>query len=171
MSLKKFVEEIPLPLELASTSDRACAIVAATMLDALLEKLLRKRLAGDKHDILFSSYGPLSTFAAKIDIALAVGVISLTEYSDLQRVRKIRNEFAHSLELISFSESPIKEHVAQINYSTLKITGKFNSHRDEFQSCIAILSGFLKGKVENIDAIALSKDMYEHLIEWKDKNE
>ena len=89
----------------------------------------------------------------------------------LHRVRKIRNEFAHSLELTSFSESPIKEFVAQINYSTFKIVGKFNSHRDEFQSCVAILSGFLKSKQEKIETIALSKDIYEHLLEWKDQNE
>jgi hypothetical protein len=46
--------------------------------------------------ILFEGYGPLSTLRSKIDIALALDVLSDALHQDAQTIRKIRNKFAHS---------------------------------------------------------------------------
>jgi hypothetical protein len=115
MARKKIEEEIP--KELMGLNDRACAIVCAATLEARLEELIRKRLVKGADDALFSGrYGPLSTLAAKVDAAFALGLIAKSEAEDLHRHRKIRNAFAHERHELSFARSPILDHVKQLHY-------------------------------------------------------
>ncbi|MGH7860101.1 MAG: hypothetical protein ACREQY_22470 [Candidatus Binatia bacterium] len=79
-------------------TDRGAAIVAASLLDDLLEQLLRRSMLPCASDDFFRGYGPLSSFSAKIDLARFLGLIGRGEYSELHRIRKIRNVFAHSLD-------------------------------------------------------------------------
>ena len=81
-------------------SDRACAVLGAAMLDALLESLFRRRLcksSSTKLDQLFDG-GALSSFAGKIRLAAALAWIEEDVRADLELIRKIRNDFAHSFE-------------------------------------------------------------------------
>jgi len=90
-------------------SDRGCVIVSADMLDSSLESLLRLSFRHDKKDHkitngLFLTYAPLSTFAAKINICYASELISNKMYSSLNTIRKMRNRFAHSRQVIDFQD-------------------------------------------------------------------
>jgi len=135
--------------EVVGQSDRACAIVSGSMLEAQLEQLLRKSMIEKPPNELFSTYGPLSTFAAKIDISTAMGLISKSERSDLHRIRKIRNIFAHSLEEgLEFRSSAIHEEIKSLNYCRSKITGLKTSIRVDFESSVAVLVGFLESRTE-----------------------
>ena len=75
-------------------SDRACVILGGVFLDAMLKHLLECRLLAFQGDLL-ESMGPLSTFSARIKVARALGWISEDARSDLDRIRGIRNDFAH----------------------------------------------------------------------------
>ena len=131
--------------EVVGQSDRACAIVSGAMLEAQLEKLLLKNLIEKPPNELFSTYGPLSTFAAKIDMATAMGLISKSERSDLHRIRKIRNIFAHSLdEGLGFKTSSIQDEIKGLNYCRSRITGLKTIIRVDFESSVAVLIGFLE---------------------------
>ena len=44
---------------------------------------------------LFGAYGPISSFAAKIDMAYALGITADEVNLELNKIRKIRNLFAH----------------------------------------------------------------------------
>src|SRR5258705_12628168 len=89
-------------------TDRGFAIVGATLLDSLLEILLRKRMVPSLPNEIFSAYGPLGSLSAKIDVSYSLGFISKGEHSELHRIRRIRNEFAHSLDAsLSFSSQPV----------------------------------------------------------------
>src|SRR5881398_134541 len=75
------------------------ALVAAAVLeDELLLALLTKMRPLNKalYDRLFEGYGPLRSFAAKIDLSYALKIVNRQQYDDLNTVRKIRNQFAHS---------------------------------------------------------------------------
>lgn len=137
-----------LPAELQSSSDRACAIVGAGILDALLEQLLKRSFVIGSSDRLFDSFGPLDTFAGKIDLARALGLIPATEADDLHRIRKIRNEFAHSLEHMAFASAPVRDHVAAFNFRSSRFIAREFSVRQEFSDCVAMLSGLLKGRID-----------------------
>ena len=84
---------------LQSESDRGAVLVTASMLDDILKQLLLARLLdGDHSKKLFAGpNAPLGTFSSRIIAARAVGVISEQWKKELNLLRKIRNDFAHSV--------------------------------------------------------------------------
>jgi len=85
--------------ELNGESDRAVVIVGA----AWVEEALSDSIAGFLQDHnesrkrLLSGNGPLATFSSKIDLSRLLGIVSDHIWSDLHRIREIRNEFAHRI--------------------------------------------------------------------------
>lgn len=91
-------------------SDRAAAILGSSFVEAMLEDLLKVYLVDDKAvSELFKGDRPLATFSAKINIAFAVGLLPPNVRTDLDKIRKIRNHFAHHPEETNFSASPARD--------------------------------------------------------------
>jgi mannitol operon repressor len=90
-------------------SDRGAVLVASALLDEILETLLRGAMSNEPHikkrciDPLFGPEAALATFASKMKIARAFGILADWMYEDLEIIRKIRNEFAHSHSSADFS--------------------------------------------------------------------
>lgn len=101
-------------------TDRGAALVGAAMLDARLERILSLCLIDNKakKDLLCGSSAPLGTFSAKINICSALGFITQKEYEEINLIRKIRNEFAHQLDEITFSQKPICDYCLQLKADT-----------------------------------------------------
>lgn len=91
-------------------TDRGRALVAASLIEEMLEEILRAfLLEGVATKNLFdSSNAPLSTLSAKTSASRALGLISTEEFRDIELVRKIRNEFAHSV-LCSFDNQNVRD--------------------------------------------------------------
>jgi DNA-binding MltR family transcriptional regulator len=78
--------------------DRSVGIVAASLLDVLLEEMIRTFYVKDRNVAdLFKNDHLLMTFYSKINVAYYSGYIPKVIYHDLKIVCKIRNRFAHSL--------------------------------------------------------------------------
>jgi len=121
--------------ELRSQSDRGVAIVGGAWVDDGLLGMLYTAFQPDQAiwKRVTSSYGPLSTFSAKIDVASLLGLVSPQIYSDLNAIRTIRNAFAHDVahkkthEQLSFASNDIKQIclalrcVARENHSNPKL--------------------------------------------------
>jgi len=91
-------------------SDRAAALMAGSVAEAITETLIRGFLrTGTNTDQLFEMYGPLSTFAARVNLAYALCIINEHLKRDLDYIRKIRNHFAHEPRETSFSVNPVKD--------------------------------------------------------------
>jgi DNA-binding MltR family transcriptional regulator len=102
-------------------SDRAVIILATSYVEAYLEEFLKKVLVDDKTmDTLFEGYGPLSTFAAKIDMGFFLGLLSRDVRSQLHLLRKIRNLCAHEPETLNFAS----ERIGAMCYALLPVMGK-----------------------------------------------
>lgn len=87
--------------DLVAESDRGCVLVGAAILESKLEELFREEFQANQvpkklQDSIFDSNGPLSTFSAKIKLAYSLGYIGREVFDDLETIRKIRNDFAHS---------------------------------------------------------------------------
>ena len=97
--------------ELEGQSDRGTAIVGAAYLEERLEEAIRSRfVSGVSSDVinrLFEGYGPLASFAAKVDIAHSLGLLGTHSLHDAHSIRKIRNDFAHKADPVSFSDAAI----------------------------------------------------------------
>jgi DNA-binding MltR family transcriptional regulator len=93
---------------LRDESDRAAAILGATYVESIVEDLLRSSLVDHPDvDAMFRGIGPFSSFSAKTAMLFAMGKINEASRSDLDLIRKIRNEFAHTLAESDFQQTKI----------------------------------------------------------------
>jgi DNA-binding MltR family transcriptional regulator len=107
-----------------SESERACAILGAALLDAKLEDLFRRRLLCFQGELLNNGAGPIGSFSARIRIARALGWIDEDAQFDLDTIRSIRNEFAHSLDCgLSFSDQSISSKCGNLRTAQTFIVG------------------------------------------------
>ena len=101
---------------LANESERATVILGVARLDVGLEYLLKAFMnpypGGE--DNLFDSDRPLGSFSAKIGLASRLGLIEPKFERALQIVRKLRNDFAHSIEKEILSVAPHKDRVYEL---------------------------------------------------------
>jgi DNA-binding MltR family transcriptional regulator len=111
-------EEIQAAVEdFGTQTDRGLAIVAVSLLEQMLEIVLTQRmmpLSKKRYAAIFGTMAPLSSFSAKIEMALALGVISENFYYQLHALREVRNRFAHRIEALTFDHPEIQKamHVA-----------------------------------------------------------
>jgi hypothetical protein len=106
--------------EMQHTSDRVAAIACAAVLDDTLGVAISRRLVKmgkDWEDRIFGDpSAPLGTFHAKILLAYAMGLIGPSARSDLDLIRSIRNDFAHSGAPVSFDDPAISLKCNRISF-------------------------------------------------------
>lgn len=97
--------------EFQSETDRAAAVLAAAFADELLKGLLTASFVDDSRLVqdLLGPNGAAATFSARIALAHSIGLASHDEADDLERLRKIRNDFAHRLHGLSFATQRIND--------------------------------------------------------------
>lgn len=97
--------------------------LAAFAEDALGDLIAAFLIPGDQADSLLKGFNaPLGTFSARIRMAFAVGLINQNQHDDLDRLRKIRNAFAHDWRPKSLADQAIASHVTALNFGTLTET-------------------------------------------------
>ncbi len=72
-------------------------------------------VSGSRNNGLWSSFengAPLGTFSNKINLAEAVHLVGPRTRGDLDRIRKVRNECAHSVNPVSFHDDRLKALIA-----------------------------------------------------------
>jgi DNA-binding MltR family transcriptional regulator len=128
------------------------AIACAAILDEQLRRAILTKLRALTKDLsarLFDGYGPLSSFAAKIDLAYALDLITREMHADLTTIRTLRNRFAHSTALLDVDSSEIR--------SLLK---KFKAFDEATTNC----ETFYLGRVREIDSY------FDRIIEGRSKS-
>jgi DNA-binding MltR family transcriptional regulator len=100
--------------ELATETDRSVAIVGASLIDNSLQSAIASilRPVADDNDTLDRLYGTRGIFAsvdAKILAAYALKIIGPNSRRDLTQITKIRNQFAHDMNPLSFEDDHIKD--------------------------------------------------------------
>lgn len=93
--------------EFNNESPRGMVIIASAQLEALLQKIIETYLSVHLSDIRYIFSSHLTSFDGKINLARSLKIIDKTIYYDLNIIRQIRNEFAHSLYYLSFDSDTI----------------------------------------------------------------
>jgi DNA-binding MltR family transcriptional regulator len=116
---KRHQEFIAFREALTKESDRGCALFAAAYLDTALSDLLYCSFVESKkiEVELFEGTAPLSSFSSRIKLAFYLGRISAECRADLDTIRKIRNDFAHNIALISFNSQSIADRCRNLGFS------------------------------------------------------
>ncbi|MCH7539863.1 MAG: hypothetical protein IH999_05625 [Proteobacteria bacterium] len=96
--------------EYADMTDQATALVLCAMVERSLERSILSRMVRmkrkDRLD-LFEGLAPIATMSAKIKIATSLGIIGPSAISDLESIKNIRNQFAHSFHPIRFDTKSV----------------------------------------------------------------
>lgn len=114
-------------------SDRGCVLVGAAFLDEALEMLLRSKMLRDEStvkrsvDWLFLGLGPLKSFWSKIQLCRSLGMLEDWEYQDLDRIRQLRNLYAHIYDGADF-EDPAVVALNQHLVAADKVVSAFRQH-------------------------------------------
>lgn len=92
-------------------SNRAVAVVWPAIVENRLTDAIRASLRPDKKvaDEMFSPSGALGAFGQKIRLGYMLGLYESDLRDDLTQLSKIRNAFAHRVDITSFEESPVKD--------------------------------------------------------------
>lgn len=108
---RKLSEIVKFRQLLTNESDRGCVLVGTSLIDLDLKNMISAHFIGvhlkDQKEFL-EGQGPLATFSSRIKLSYFLGLISEDTYRDCNIIRKIRNEFAHKHEDISFQSPQIK---------------------------------------------------------------
>jgi len=107
----------------SNETDRGCGVLGSALLDARLELLFRRRLR-KFHKELLDGMGSLGTFSARIRMACALGWIDEDAADDLNIIRFIRNDFAHSHDHnLSFQNESIESRCKNLRSAQAFIEG------------------------------------------------
>jgi hypothetical protein len=133
--------------EVSSQSDRGAAIVAAAAIEELTEQVILERfikLSSDRTEALFRRMNaPLSSFAAKIEIAFAIGIIANELRLTLHFIRDVRNKFAHRIESLTFDHPEIAAIIEK--RMAERVAAKKKSNRDKYMEVFHAASVILIG--------------------------
>jgi DNA-binding MltR family transcriptional regulator len=118
--------------ELNNESDRACIILAGSIIDDVLYKIFDRYLVSfpSSNDPLFNNNGALSTLSNKIDLAYRFGIISNQMCKSLHSIRKLRNICAHEYESITFNDQKVKD-ISNNLFNITKLTSAVVSQNVE----------------------------------------
>lgn len=95
-------------------SDRGVVLVVSTMMEVELDKHIEKRLIPPpkaEADIVSRS---IKNFAAKIDFAYRIGIITGREHSVYHQLRKLRNICAHEIDEQNFDKPLFQQRMKNI---------------------------------------------------------
>ncbi|MFQ5804440.1 MAG: MltR family transcriptional regulator [Candidatus Methylomirabilales bacterium] len=95
---------------------RGSVIASTALLDRELANLLKAFFISETTlaNELLKGFGPLATFDARIEAAFALGLISELERRRLELIRRIRNDFAHVPEDVSFETAQIRDRCMEL---------------------------------------------------------
>jgi hypothetical protein len=95
------------------SNDRVTAVMMAAITEACLEKFLRLNarpsLGVDDVSKLFDYHGPLGDFSSEISVAYAFNMVGPETRHDLDLIRMLRNEWAHSRRSFGFDTKQVAE--------------------------------------------------------------
>src|SRR5262249_54798469 len=102
-------------------SDREAAIIIFCLVDDIATEFFREKLVGTVSNGIDEAFlagnGMLASAHNKITLLAGFEWISNDVYRQLTLLRKIRNSFAHHVDLTNFEDSPIRDYIGSMSAS------------------------------------------------------
>jgi mannitol operon repressor len=92
--------------EFQKETDRGAALVGAALLDSRMQRLVLSHFSDKRiaEGLLSGGNAPLGSLGVRLKLAFSLGLITQLEYKECDTIRKIRNEFAHQVHGLTFSD-------------------------------------------------------------------
>jgi len=122
-------------------SDRGASLVAASMLDDRLAQVLSAFFieSSAATDLISGFNAPLGTFSSRASAAAALGLIEENEFREITLIRKIRNEFGHGWEPLTFESENVAVHARKLPWLGPTELEETSDNRARFNFAVAIL--------------------------------
>ena len=135
-------------------SDRGAALVAASMLDERLEQILSAFFieSSAAKELVSGFNAPLGTFSSRASAAAALGLIQDNEFKEITLIRKIRNEFGHGWEPVSFETENIAAHARKLPWRGPAEFEESADNRARFNAAVALLLTDLMWRVRLVSS-------------------
>lgn len=145
-------------------SDRGAALVAASMLDERLEQVLRAFFieSSAAKELVSGFNAPLGTFSSRASAAAALGLIQDNEFKEITLIRKIRNEFGHGWEPVSFETEHIAAHVRKLPWRGPAEFEESADNRARFNAAVALLLTDLMWRVRLVSFERCARRTWPH---------
>jgi hypothetical protein len=128
-------------------SDRAVAVLWPAIVENRLTDLLRATCIPSSKDFddLFGPGKPIGDFGLKIKTAYIIGAIHKDIVDDLRIIAKIRNAFAHKVDITSFEQRPISRWMDNLHSIIVhrRLLDDLKTHSEKDETKICILEGEL----------------------------
>ena len=98
-------------------------------------------------------------------MSYSIGLLSLASCKELHLIRKIRNEFGHSPEIIGFDNASIKNLCDKL---TLLARKELKEPRQKFNAVVSLLSGEIDGRQMTMDSMEEYQDTPNKIINLQD---
>lgn len=142
---KMFDESTPVDQEalalintLMEESDRGCVLVGAAHLDGEVQMLLREKFEGAEEvvrkavdPLLKGGFAPLGSFSARTKLALALGLINSEVHDALDKLRELRNTFAHTTGPVRLSMKQVGSILCKLPAHFQKVVKAFRLMSDQ----------------------------------------
>ena len=117
-------------------SSRGTVLVYASMLDEQLKRAIDAFLINHSAVVNLTEgfNAPIGTFSTRTLLAFGLGLVSEVEYNELVLIRKIRNEFAHSIDM-TFEHQSVSSRCKLLSGAI----PEYPSPRDQFLAAAASL--------------------------------
>ena len=118
--------------EIHGDSDRAAAITAAAYFEEILALAITARLvdlSNTRKNALLKGDGPLNTFNTKVLMGYALGLYGPKTFDDLNKIRSIRNKFAHRSGISKFDHSTVSKLCSGL-YTATNVQATMNPRAD-----------------------------------------
>ena len=94
------------------------AIIAGSLLEDFIAETIKIHLVHEDKAIekLFTGFGPLATFSAKIEMAYLMGILSKQSRTLARTVKDVWNDFAHNMDPLTFNTQMIKNKCQRLLY-------------------------------------------------------
>jgi len=115
--------------------DQAVALVATAWVERNLERVIRSRmvrLTKTRYRELFVALGPLASLSAKTKLAYAMRIVGRTGVTDLDLIREIRNQFAHSFHPLTFRTREIAKACRRLRTPEAGAKSMTRKEKDQF---------------------------------------
>lgn len=126
--LETIREAIPAFLEMDDADDRTCAIVGLAFVENNLVLCLMKRFVPldekAQRNLFDEPQALLSTFAVKVELGFLLNIYGQAVRDDLRTLARIRNRFAHYLEVRGFDHPEVADLCDKLAYPAISMIGK-----------------------------------------------
>ena len=136
------VEELTIFLtEFNQESNRGAVLAAGSLLDERLKSILGAFLADvPASQALLSGFNaPIGTFSSRVSAAYALGLIQENEFTELNIIRKVRNEFGHSWKGVTFDSDKVAHLCKQLPWLGPDELEEKSTPKERFGFAVAIL--------------------------------